>query len=124
MQHLPAQEKDRHNNEEGVTSREQRTAECLIDTVVDHLSKSLPPLTTHVFTNAVKNNNGVIEGIPNDGQEGSDNLQIKLLVEQREKTNGDKDIMINGDDGSQSVAQVEHQSKNSRDDQGNDNQYW
>ena len=70
--------KDHDDDQRGHRSQ-QRAGQRLVQAQVDHLGRQRRVLSTNL-TNPVKDDNGVVERISDDGQKGCNHRQVDLEV--------------------------------------------
>lgn len=78
-----AKEVQGQDHKERGSRSEQRTAQGLVDTGIDRLTQIFGRLGMDIFPDTVKDDNGVIERISQDGQKCGYDGQIEILIQQR-----------------------------------------
>src|SRR6516164_5012545 len=95
---------------------EERSAQGLVDAVIDHLSSQQRVLAAD-FANAVEDNDGVVDRVTDQGQEGCHGGQVDLEVLNEEGAGQTwpqlVNVMAKGNDA-QGEEQVVNQAENGR----------
>jgi len=100
------QEQDEHGKE-CQTAGQDRSRKSLIDGLVDHVSERFLAQQTIVLTDAIEDDDRVVHGITDQSQQRRDHRERNLEMQQREKAQGDKDVMKDGQNGSGAVDPLE-----------------
>src|SRR5258707_10615307 len=94
--HLAAhQEQDEHGKESQTTSQD-RSRKSLIDGLVDHVRKRFLAQQAVVLTDAIEDDNRIVHGITDQSEQGRDDRQRNLEMQQREKSQSDQHVMKDG----------------------------
>ena len=67
MNNLPTKEEQGDNHHQRCSGSEQCPAQCLVDTGIDNLNKRVFSPATKVLPDAVKNDNGIVQGVTDNG---------------------------------------------------------
>ena len=119
---LAAEDEQGDDDDERQARGEDGAAEGLIEAFVDDRRKVVPPPAAHVFAHAVEDDDGVVQGVADDGQQCRHDLQVEFTVENRQQPHGDEHVVIHGDQRRQRVVQPQHQAEHRGDGQGDDDQ--
>ena len=65
------------------------------------------PAGTQIFTNAVKDNDGIVNRVTRDGEEGTDMNQGELLAGENHDAEADQDVVEESGKGSQGKREFE-----------------
>src|SRR5258708_8832687 len=105
--HLAAHQEQDEHGKECQTAGQDRSRKSLIDGLVDHVSERFLAQQTVVLTDAMEDDDRVVHGITDQSQQRRDHRERNLEVQQREKPQGDKDVMKDGQNGSGAVDPLE-----------------
>ena len=89
----------------------------LIDAAVDNFFIWFLMIFSAVFTNTVKNDNRIVQRITNNREQGSNDREGKLFVQNGKHTNGDNDVMYQCYNSARCETELEIKTKS----QGNKN---
>ena len=103
MDDLPSKQEQREHCQEGQTRGQNRPAQSLVDAAVYQLNKVFPLVESNVFPDPIKDHNRVVHGLADQRQQSRNHGQADFLIEQREKTQGNNDIMKSSDHRSDAV---------------------
>src|SRR5467141_1130262 len=105
--HLAAyQEQDKHGKE-SQTAGQDRSRESLIDGLVDHVRERFLAQQAVVLTDAIEDDDRVVHGITDQCEQGRDDRQRNLEMQQREKAQRDQDVVKDGQNRGGSVNPLE-----------------
>src|SRR5690242_11893050 len=105
--HLAAhQEQDEHGKESQSTSQDG-SRKSLVDGLVHHARERFSAQQTVVLTNAIEDDDGVVHGITDQGEERGDDREGNLETQQREKSQSNQHIMKHGQNGSSPIDPFE-----------------
>ncbi len=79
----------------------------MVDGLVNHISKRFLAQQAVVLTDAIENDDRVVHGITNQREQGRDDRQRNLEVQQREKPQGDEHVVKDCQNGGGSVNPLE-----------------
>src|SRR6267154_1151028 len=105
--HLAAHQEQDEHGKECQTAGQDRSRKSLIDGLVDHVSERFLAQQTIVLTDAIEDDDRVVHGITDQSQQRRDHRKRNLEVQQREKPQGDEDVMKDGQNGSGAVDPLE-----------------
>src|SRR5712664_3654619 len=105
--HLAAHQEQDEHGKESQTAGQDRSRKSLVDGLVDHVSERFLAQQAVVLADAIENNNRVVHGITDQREQGRDDRQRNLKTQQREKPQGDKDVMKDGQNGGGTVNPLE-----------------
>ena len=75
MQHLAAEKKQSKHGKESQARCQDSSTQSLINTFVDDVGQLIPAEQFDVLANAVEDDDGVVIGVSDQGQNGSDDGQ-------------------------------------------------
>ena len=102
-----AEEVEGGDGEQSATGDEEGPGECLVDGGVhDGLDRAFSSVF-EAFADAIINDDGVIDGVASDGEDGADHDEGEFATEDGEDAHGDDDIVEEGDDGADGEAHFE-----------------
>ena len=78
--------------------RDDRSGNGTGNRMIDDFHHALFAQNTEIFADSVENDDGLIDGVPQNRQNGSQHRQGKFPFEKSEKAKDDDDIMQIGDD--------------------------
>ena len=107
MNDAAAQDEEGNHDDQGGEGGEDGSAQGLVDAGVHGVCKGTPAEPPRVLPNPVEDDDGVVQGIPHDGQERGDDAEGDLPIGQGEGAHGDDDIVDQGHNGSHGVLQPE-----------------
>ena len=99
------QVQDEHHDERGKGS-DDGAVEGLVDGLVHGDEEILLAVDFHVFPYTVEDHDGIVEGIAHNGQEGGDDGQVQLQVEDGKDSQGDENIVGQGGHRPQGVVAI------------------
>src|SRR5882757_2963515 len=119
VEYLSAKDPKRERGEEGKARGEDRSAQGLVDGLVDHLRERRASHERKVLADTIEDDDGVVHGVTGEGQDGRDDGERDLLVRQREGSYGDEGVMEDGYNGRCTVDELKtepevHQHANER----------
>src|SRR5882757_3990664 len=119
VEYLSAKDPKRERGEEGKARGEDRSAQGLVDGLVDHLRERRASHERKVLADTIEDDDGVVHGVTDEGQNGRDDGERDLLVRQREGAYGDEGVMEDGYNGRCAVDELKtepevHQHANER----------
>ena len=102
-----AEEVEGGDGEQSATGDEEGPGECLVDGGVhDGLDRAFSSFF-EAFADAIVDDDGVIDGVSCDGEDGADHDEREFATEEGEDADGDDDIVEEGDDGADGEAHFE-----------------
>ena len=105
-----AKEENGNNSEQGGAHSVNAAAHGLPDAVINHLAQGFATtMNLEVFANAVKNNDGAVDGIAYYGEQRCNEGGIHFHLEQGEIAECYGDVNNQGDDGSHSKLKLKAQ---------------
>src|SRR6185437_5030588 len=107
LEHLAAKGVERKDREEGQPGGQNRPAQRLIDAAVHHIGQRLAAAETQVFADTVEDDDGVVHGIADEGEDGGNHRKAHFLSRQGEEAHGDQGVVKAGHHGSDAVNELE-----------------
>eukprot|EP01022_Parablepharisma_sp_SALTPOND_P017185 TRINITY_DN2694_c0_g2_i1.p1 TRINITY_DN2694_c0_g2~~TRINITY_DN2694_c0_g2_i1.p1 ORF type:complete len:1604 (-),score=291.28 TRINITY_DN2694_c0_g2_i1:31015-35826(-) len=107
VNHAAAEDEECGHHDKSGARGEQRTGQRLVDGDVDGLAEVLGDTVTQVLTDSVEDDDGVVKGVTDDGQERGHNGEVELLIQEREYAHGYENVVDKGHHRSQCVVQLE-----------------
>ena len=103
---LNAQQEQQQDHDDGRDGCIDRTADGLRDADVAQLIKLIGTIVLAVLTNAVENNDGIVDGITNDGQHGRDEVIVDRDPENSIHGQNDQNIVDQSYDRAQAETNI------------------
>src|SRR5213078_2167512 len=94
--HLAAHQEQDEHGKESQTAGQDRSRKSLIDGLVDHVGERFFAQQAVVLTDAIEDDDRVVHGITNQREQGRDDRQRNLEMQQREKPQSDQHVMKDG----------------------------
>src|SRR5579862_7816391 len=110
MQHLAAEKKQSKHGKESQARCQDSSTQSLINTFVDNVRKLVPPQQFDVFPYAVKDDDRVVIGVADQGQDGGDHSQRYFPVQKRKDANRNQSVVENGQNRGNTVNPLKAQS--------------
>ena len=108
MDRFPAEQEDRHNGKQGGNRCINGTGQGGFDTVIDHIRHCLAAaVNLQVLADTVENNDGTVDGIAYNRQQGSYKGGINFQLQQGEPAQGNRYVDDQGYNGCQGKVQLE-----------------
>ena len=106
MDAAPAEEVETGDRDQNGEHGDDGTRQYLVGRKVDDLVQVEFFVFGHVLTNTVKNNDGVVERISGQGQQGGDDEQGKLHIHHPTDAQDDEHIVKGGHGGGQAELEI------------------
>jgi hypothetical protein len=87
------QNKECDYDHEGRGGCQNGPTQCFVDAGIHHFFEASSPETAKIFPYPVKDDNGIIQGIPHDGQEGSYYCEGYFSIGQGKGPHSNDDVM-------------------------------
>ncbi|VTR68204.1 hypothetical protein DESC_70044 [Desulfosarcina cetonica] len=118
MDDAPSQNEQSGDHEQGGSRRQDRSAEGFIHAFIQDRCHRLFVVFAQVLANPVKDDDRIVQGVTDDGEQRRDDGQGELLAENRKEAHGDGDVMDQGHDGAHGVLEFEKPENDQGNDQG------
>ena len=122
VDHAATQQVQGQGSHKGGTTGQDGTGQGLVDAAVDEEVQGLLGRGTQVLAQTVIDDDGVVERITHQGQQGRHDVEVDLHVHERQQAHRDEHVVDEAHQGAQSKVELEDEADHQGDAQGHQHQ--